>query len=231
MNYPVEILPNPAFKIIDCELSDHFLIRFFNCNDVNDITNPETGQIKIQHICSPAEKIDDLSLSLLGIYRPEHITLNFTVAGKEKYMHYCKPDEAVDVPVFDTEFNHSSGRFFWCANIKKLNNRTFDYTRGHDPFIATCLVKHTPMKWNYWHFSLRWSTDLGLLDNLDERQRKNIAKRIGQAVRVTISHFEQGLLLDVYLKNVSPELKPNKDKKMRTYSKVHFYSEVWTEVE
>jgi hypothetical protein len=189
MEYPIEILPNPAYKIIDCELADHFLIRFFNAADENDILDPVTGQLKIQHICSPTERIDDLSLSLLGIYNPGHIDLEFTDAGKQKFMHYCPPNETVDVPVFETEFLQTPGRFYWCAAINKLSNQQFAYTRGNDPFTTTCMVMHTPMRWNYWHFSLRWNTDLGDLEALDDRQRRNVAKRIGQAVRVAISRF------------------------------------------
>jgi len=70
-----------------------------------------------------------------------------------------------------------------------LNNKHFDYTRNNDPFTATCLVRHTPMRWNYWHFSLHWQTDQGLLEELEENLRKKIAKRIGHSVRVELSRL------------------------------------------
>jgi hypothetical protein len=70
-----------------------------------------------------------------------------------------------------------------------LNIVSFSYTQNNDPFTAVCFVAHTPMKWNYWHFSLQWNTDLGPLENFGEKKRKNVAKRIGQSVRVLISHF------------------------------------------
>ena len=71
-------------------------------------------------------------------------------------MHYCNPDDRVEIPLFEIEFTNDANRLFWCAKINQLNNVAFPYTRGKEPF--TCGVEHTPMKWNYWHFSLRWNT-------------------------------------------------------------------------
>jgi hypothetical protein len=189
MDYPLEILPNPLYKVIDCDLSAHFLIRLIDANDINEIIDSDTFEIKLKYIYSPEERIDDLSFSLLGIYGFRHINLQFTEVGKDKFMHYCRPDELVGIPVYEAEFTNDANRHFWCISIHRLNNEHFAYTRGKDPFTAICLVEHSPMKWNYWHFSLRWQTDLGRLEELEEKLRRKVAKRIGHSARVILSHF------------------------------------------
>src|SRR5690242_1833624 len=136
MNYPQEILPNPNYKFIDCNLSQHFLIRFMNTSNVDDILDPVSKNIKVEHICSPKERIEDLSMSLLGIYNEQHITLDFTQEGKAKFMHYCEPDASVEMPLFGTDFSINNNRHFWCILIEKIDNKNFDYTRGTTPFIA-----------------------------------------------------------------------------------------------
>jgi hypothetical protein len=185
MLYPAEILPQPNYKLIDCDLSAFFLIRLTNSNDLSDIIDLETGNVKLKYICSPEERIDDLSFSLFGIYNNRHITLQFTTQGKEKYMHYCAANETVEAPVFPDEFNKDAITLFWTVPINMLNNVTFDYTRSNNPYTTICLVRHTPMLWNFWHFSLRWS----VLEELHGNERRNIAKRIGHSARATISHF------------------------------------------
>src|SRR5438093_5574162 len=123
MNYPEEILPNPNYKFIDCNLSQHYLIRFTNTKDIENILDPVTKNIKVEHICSPKERIEDLSMSLLGIYNEHHITLDFTPLGKDKFMHYCSPDEIVETPLFETDFSINNNRHFWCILIERIDNK------------------------------------------------------------------------------------------------------------
>lgn len=128
-------------------------------------------------------------MSLLGIYNNDHVYIDLTKNGKLKYGGYCQPDEKVEPPKFESEFLNNPDKHFWCAPISKLDNTAFDYSQGKDPFTATCHVKHTPTRWNFWHFSLRWITDLGALEDLEEKIRVKVARRIGHASRVVISQF------------------------------------------
>lgn len=68
MIYPEEILPTQNYKLIDCTLEGHFLIRFTNTKVISEIWDRETNTVNYKEICSPGERIDDLSLSLLGVY-------------------------------------------------------------------------------------------------------------------------------------------------------------------
>jgi hypothetical protein len=190
MDYPVEILPNPDYKIIDCDVSELYLLRLvYRTDDENEIVDRATGKIKSTYICSPEDHISDMSFSLLGVYNIAHIRLAFTPAGSERLMHYCAPDEFVDVPIFEEEFTNDAIRHCWCIPINKLNNVVFPYQIGNVHFNATCRVTHTPMKWNFWHFSLLWDTELGRLEDMDSKDRKKIARKLGHTTRVELTHF------------------------------------------
>lgn len=189
MVYPVEILPHPNYKLIDCDLSAHFVSRFFDVISGVDILDPETNKILIQHICSPRERIEDLSMSLLGIFKPEHVFLEFTSQGKAMYMDYCKPNADPKIPVFEDDFNLNKNRNYWWIPIGQIHEKEFEYTSNEKPNVATCFVCHTPMLWNYWHFSLRWTTEFGTLSNMDEKLKKKAAKRIAHSARVIISQY------------------------------------------
>lgn len=189
MEYPVEILPNPQYKFIDCNLSSYFLVRLINSENIEEIVDTETGEIRVSFICSPPERIKDMSFSLFGIYNDKHVRLALTEAGKAKFNYYCAPDTVVDIPIFETEFTNNAIKSYCSIPIQELHNKNFEYTRNNDPFIATCLVKHTPMKWNYWHFSLHWKIDIGILEELEENLQKKIAKRIGHSVRVELARL------------------------------------------
>lgn len=187
MEYPEEILPHSNYRIIDCDLSNFSLIRYTNTNDKTVIWNAGTNSIVQEHICHPSERIEDLSMSLLGYYTPKHIFIDFTPVGKEKFMKPWNLNQEPDIPSFGTEFLHNNNKHFWWISIVKLNNRTFKFESNEGPRNTTCHVSHTPMLWNFWHFSLRWSTENGALADMEGNKRKKAARRIGHAVRVIIA--------------------------------------------
>lgn len=190
MPYPNQILPANGNKIIDCNINDYYLIRHTDVADPHEIIDPVTGLIKPSYICSPVERMDDLSSSLLGIFEASFITLEFTEIGKPKYMFYCDPDEVFEVPQEHVDFTKNENRNSWTLQIGLVNNVEFPYTIGDDTYTATCRVVHSPMAWNFWHFSLRWDTDnLGPLETLDEKRRKKVARRIGIATRALLCNF------------------------------------------
>ena len=192
MNYPSEILPNSTYKLITCDLSNHYLIRFTNSNKREDIFNEELNQVKQTEICSPSEGMNDLSTSLLGVFETSFIQIDLTDLGKEKYNDYCEPDIEVELPIFNTDFTVKESRGFWVVLIGDINETTADYTKGDidTKFKATCIIQHTPMKWNYWHFSIRWKTEeQGFWHQLGDNQKKKLAKRLGHEARANIAKF------------------------------------------
>ncbi len=189
MNYPTRILPQLSYKSIECDLSSHYLIRFTNTNNINDIINPETGFIRQEHICTPRKRASDLSTSLLGVFETKHIQIQLTEIGKAKYGGYCAPDLQLDPPIFNHDFELNTLRHFWVIKIQHILNAEVHYETSNLPFKANSVVQHTPMKWNFWHFSIRWKTDSGFWHELTEKEQEKLAKRLGHEVRAYISKY------------------------------------------
>jgi hypothetical protein len=189
MNFPIEILPKESYKIIDCDLSKHYLVRFTNTNDASDLINPETGLVKHEHICSPRDHVVDLSTNLLGVFELSFIQIRLTEEGRGEYNFYCAPNEEVDTPLFERDFVIDSNRLFWVLQIGKVHNTLVDYTKSNLPFKAKCIVIHTPMKWNYWHFSIRWKTEEGFWNELGQKEREKLGKRLAHEARVHLTMF------------------------------------------
>lgn len=189
MIYPIEILPSQDRKWIDCPLGDYFLIRHFEVKDDEEAIDPDTGNIRVKCICHPKEQIIDLSMNLVGIFTIQHLNIQFTPDGKAKYVKYCEPNETVTPPSHNVDFSLSVNKRFWCVPISKLDGVSFNYNRNNDTLSAICRVCHTPMRWNFWHFSIRWETNAGPLEEMDEREKNKIAQKLGHSARVAISHF------------------------------------------
>lgn len=208
MEYPHEILPNPHYKQIDGNLSDYYLIRHTNTAEVSAVYNSETNIVNNEHICSPSERINDLSTSLLGIFQEGHSKIEFSKEGKEIYMSYCNPDSQVEPPVYQEHFQLNTNRHYWCIQVKHLHQKIFTIERANQSHQATCIVTHTPMLWNYWHFSLRWLLDNKQIDDFDAKEKSKFARLIGHAAKVTIAkeaivHLPELLEIPthIYLKN------------------------------
>lgn len=201
MDFPEELLPNPSYKKIECDLNKFHLIRYTNNKD---IINSETNKIKIDAICSPREQIEDLSTSLLGIYTYEHTLLDLTITGKESFAEYCEPDVAINPkPIYEQDFIVNDEKGYWLILIEKLQNIECVIERNSENIYAECRVEHTPMRWNYWHFSLRWflkNKDCYLKD-LDDKEKKVIAKKIGSEARGLMLQFCKIQVEDVALIN------------------------------
>lgn len=193
MEYPTEILPQTNRKLISCDIHKHFLIR--STPTLADLVDETTGDIKQTTICSPTEQITDLSTSLLGVFTLFHNKIELTKESKEKYGAYCLPDSEVEIPIYKTDFYLNENKGFWTILIENIFNKDVKYTFGDKPdviFTAICSVIHTPARWNFWHFSLKWylSEHNCYLDQIqDEKLRKKISKRLSGESRAMIAKF------------------------------------------
>lgn len=154
--YPVTILPNKKYKTITADVNDYFLIRHALLNDNDTLLDTTTGHIKENYISSPKEYMQDLSTSLLGHFDPTFIEIELIKKGKELYNHYCNPDDSVKTPIKGIHYISNTSRTFWTIKIGDVNNHPVQFQNVNGTFTANCQVLHTPMKWNYWHFSIRW---------------------------------------------------------------------------
>lgn len=190
MNFPARLLPSKNHKFIECDLSSHFLIRSVDVASKLELIHPETGFVRQEHICSPRHHASDLSTNLLGVFETEDIRIQLTEVGKDKYNDYCEPDEAVEPPIFGEDFVFRD-KCFWVIAIKHLIEAEVDYTKADMPFKAKCSIEHTPMRWNFWHFSIRWKTNDGFWHQLSSKEKEKLAKRLAHEVRAFIARFAE----------------------------------------
>ncbi|MBC7388708.1 MAG: hypothetical protein H7329_05830 [Opitutaceae bacterium] len=195
MIYPNELLPRPAWKYIDCDISNYYLIRRTNSTDQSTYWDKETESLKTDAVCSPREQIQDLSCNLLGIYQYQHILLQITEAGRGKdFENYCDPHFNATAPVYEEDFLLNQNRGFWMIAIAKIQNMEVTYTRNNnldDIFTAVGYVKHTPTKSNFWHFSLRWRVGDNEVEDLESKEKAKVSRAISNTARVTVAHFAQ----------------------------------------
>ncbi|MEQ8426043.1 MAG: hypothetical protein RIA63_15090, partial [Cyclobacteriaceae bacterium] len=157
-----------------------------------------TKFVKQEHICQPRDQVADLSTSLLGVFEIEHLKIELTEEGKRKYNEYCPPDFDAKVPIYKGDYVWNFDRHFWSISIGDIDNVDVSYQRGDMPFKAKCLVIHTPMKWNFWHFSIRWRVDDEFWHNLDSKAQRKLAKRLGHEARSHIAKFAKAEVPNCY---------------------------------
>lgn len=186
MDYPEEILPQPRFKQITCDLSDFHLIRTFPLSKFNEIE--DQGSVPVKAVCDPSSNINDLSTILFGVFSENHITIELTPEGKKIYSGYCNPNEAVEPPTFETQFIIDEDKSCWHLQIDKIKNANCAYVKNNESFNAKCVIEHTSAKWNYWHLSIRWEIEnLGFWHEQDEKEIKKIAQKLSHTARIEIS--------------------------------------------
>ncbi len=185
MEYPTGILPNSDYKYIDCDLTLHYLLRHSDLS-LEEFYDTATRRIKLNAICHPKENIADLSTSLLGVFKIEHSRIRLTDKGKQKYNSYCEPDESIQVPLHE-DYEVALYSNIWYVKIQSLQKIKVLYNRDEDEMVAECEIIHTPMKWNFWHFSIRWKTE-----NIELSLGKNPRKweqRLCNAARNALSEI------------------------------------------
>lgn len=196
MNYPVEILPQSGRAFISCDLTGKYLLRY--C-EVDEITDPETGFLTDKAIGEPAAtQMPDMSTSLLGIFMPDHISIH--VFNKD-YQVECEPDIDVPVPIYKQDFSLIEKRNGWYILISKIAGKKAEYINGETKksTTATCEVFHTPMKWNYWHFSVRWFVHEfnEFYHKLSEEKKQTWYKKLSHAIRVEIKKYGTDKVPDI----------------------------------
>ena len=204
MEYPSVILPHPDFKSITCDISNCFLLRIIFTGDRAKIFDEITGKPHLEYICSPRSHIIDFSTSLLGVFLPEHIFIKLTEQGMEKYNNYCEPDTNVESPIYEEDFELDNDRLFWCFKVSDMHEKEFKFMGGKDgkeEVSITSLIRHTPMLWNFWHFSIHWLTQEGIVTRKGEAGSKKIEQKVAHSAMVFLL---ENLTMDLPDYNVLP---------------------------
>jgi hypothetical protein len=187
--YPVEILPSANKKHIECDTSNYYFLR--NIDLVKDIPIwNELGQLNANYFCNPSHNIRDFSVSLAGHFKVDHTKIRLTHKGKTDFGE-CDPNFQGSPPVKTIDYNLNDSALYWSIMVSLMNNVVAKIKRGDDDVSAVSYIKHTPMKWNFWHFSIRWLVDgIDLVENpngLNPSQLDAIFKKIGGKIRAQLA--------------------------------------------
>jgi len=197
--YPDTLLPKKEYKIIDCDINEHYLIRYVDRANVTETILDGSGKLAVNRICSPREHIHDLSTCLLGIYKLEHTKIEFTNEGKVLFNAYCPPDEEGLTPIHPDHFELNQARTYWGIKIGFLAKISASIKLEENSYNAKCYVKHTPTKGNFWHYSILWDVEGQTLEEFaknDPKAIKKIAAKIGANARAAFVNFASIEIVD-----------------------------------
>jgi len=185
MKYPVHILPGENKKIINSDISNLLLCRHFNLIEGLEITNKVSGYIETKYLALPREQLADLSTNLLGVFTIDDCKIRIIGDRKNYYNNYCLPNEQVDIPIYQTDFETDKNCLNWFVKIGDLIEQPVEYSNSPvNNFKASCKIIHTPTRWNYWHYSVTWLITLEgqeeavLFSDLEEGQKKKLGRKL-----------------------------------------------------
>jgi len=194
MNYPAQLLPNRHYKIIECDINHLHLVRHIELKGEDEIIDPDTGNVKLKYVADPTRHIADYSTNLLGIFELKHIAIYLTADGKKLYNTYCLPDAEVKPLIYNTDFQITNNRKYFTIKIADISNIPVPFVINGIEKKAKCLIEHTPMKWNFWHFSIRWINDNSEYlhdqnENLFDRPKQGWVRLLSTAARAMLVHY------------------------------------------
>lgn len=192
--YPRELLPRSNYKLIITDLSNYYLLRTVTINNFNDVWDEEDNCLKPAALDS--KFLPDLSTNLLSIYNYSHVKIHPTSEGRRKYTGYCDPNITIDerdTPQIEIDYTIDERKHAWAIQIDNIKGKEVVYELDGEPdsFSATCTVKHTPTRWNFWHFSVDWflhgiNLTLSELESVNQPLFNIVLKRLKKDARDTI---------------------------------------------
>jgi len=200
IDFPTEILPSKNRKGISCELSACVIFRHYEKSSEMDKITSSDQYINQKYIASQSSNLSDLSTYLRGVFNEAHGKIEIFGGEKEYFNFYCSPNEKVKTPKFEKDFRFNSNRSFWYVKIGDIDNQEIIYpsqNRNSKSFKAYSRVIHSPKRWNFWHFSIRWwiipDQEIGFwLNDLDaSKQRKYIKKIVSSSRSILAKNIKK----------------------------------------
>ena len=195
VKYPTEILPSLNKTHIACDLSDCLLIRHYELDEKIELISKIDHFIDQKYISNPSSRIVDLSTNLLGVFKEEHCRIEIIGNKREYFNKECNPYEEVHHPKYKKDFIIKNNKKYWYIKIGNIQDKPLEYINSNPKaikFKALCKVIHTPMRWNFWHFSVRWhvtndGTNYFYLNEKDQNIQKKYSKKISHNSRDIIA--------------------------------------------
>lgn len=191
MKYPIRLLPQPNFRKIQVpEIRDkYYLLRSTKDKDFID---PITGKIKIEYLVEDETiaHLRDFSTNLLGVFTIRDSQWHYKSSERKLLLlsEWNEGEEGLcpNIPE-DIELNTEKGCVFIPINEvheREVPHRSLNFKR------LECKVLHTPIKSNFWHFSIRWYFD-GLSKENWTKGIKNLMKTTGRSFLIEVIKFEE----------------------------------------
>lgn len=164
MDYPEELLPQPGFRYIDVDqLSDLAVLLRRIDTRCGDIELDAFGELPAQHFVGheSLSKLNGLSVSLCGIFRPEHLRLRVAETAQCPQPHlYWEPGE---IPCTVEGIDCEEVEEICAAYLpvggwhrKKFPVRDEVEKEPSNPLSGRIRIVHRPTVSNYWHCELQF---------------------------------------------------------------------------
>jgi hypothetical protein len=196
--YPLILLPKENYKYIECDISDYYLIRHIDIEVDIPVLN-EIGDIDNYYICKYPNNIQDLSTSLLGHYSEDHTKIKLTNKGQSEYGE-CEPNYLGTPLIKPDDYTLDDERLYWIIKCSFVNSLVVPIVHNEISIDTVSFIKHTPMKWNFWHHSIRWKIEDVAISDLTEysnRQKQTLHQKIGAFARAIIAQ-NADLVINIY---------------------------------
>ncbi len=159
MDYPFHLLPQRNYKIIPYEAWMNAYHLLHHTRD-KDLLDPETNLLKLDYIVINTDHLKDFSTNLLGIFTPKDCYWSIKKQRSDEYFGKSwEEGEEVASPLFD-DFEYHDERGLFYLKIENFARKEVR-SRSEDEITVICDVLHTPVRFNFWHFSLRWRNETG----------------------------------------------------------------------
>ena len=170
MNYPKHLIPNKHFNKIlwHKELNNQYLIHYTDSTDFLD----EDGKIKSNSIRT--DHLRDFSASLLGKFTIEDIRIEIIGTNKGYFIDDWQVGSEVTIPLYIRDFKLNLLRGYFFFYISDIHNAELVEYDDPTKVKAKCVVLHTPVNCNFWHFSIRWFHNGVDLNTWTESHRRRI---------------------------------------------------------
>jgi len=159
MEYPDHLLPKPNYRYISDirKVGNRNILRFYE-GPIETFIDEITGKPLTKCVCLRSAGLMDLSTSLHGTFQISDNSFKI-IGNRKKFLteELWPEGEVIDLPPNENEFLLREEITNYCFSIEEINGFKipFNIAGEEGSFNATLLVKHTPCRANYWHFSIR----------------------------------------------------------------------------
>jgi hypothetical protein len=157
MLYPDHLLPKMDYRLIEWrkELCEYYVLRAAPSADLID---PDTGMVRARFVNDNSrEHLLDYSTNLIGIFSPKDVAIEWERNDRKHYYTSTWAIAEIVEPPSSSDFSirEDFGYFFYAIGTLHQYPQPINVARvPHTQ--AKCYVCHTPVRANFWHFSVRW---------------------------------------------------------------------------